>query len=140
MKMIWFIYALIAMASFTAMFLVFVKIGKLGLRSEITFMYYCFFAALLVFLYSTSTKISLSATKYMLIFLIVAAVFGAIGNIFLLKSMSVSPNPGYALAISGVHVLLVAIASIFLFKSEFTLIKGIGTVLAVVGIVLLGWE
>jgi uncharacterized membrane protein len=140
MKMEWFTYALVAMISFTLMFLAFIKIGKLGLPSETTFVYYCLFAGLLALLYSLSGKIPLSATKYLLIFLLLAGLFGAIGNIFLFKAMSSSPNPGYAIAVSGIHVLLVAIVSIFLFKAEFTLIKGLGTIFAVLGIILLGWK
>ena len=138
MKMGWFIYALIAMIGFTVMFLAFIKVGKLGLRSEIVFMYYCIIAGALVLTYSFSSKIPLNITKTLFVFLLVAAIFGAIGNIFLFKAMNVAPNPGYAIAVSGVHVVLVAIASILLFSSEFTLVKGLGTIFAVIGIILLG--
>jgi len=140
MKMMWFIYALIAMVSFTVMILSFNKIGLLGMSSETTIMYYSIFAALLVFVYVISTKIPLSMTKYMLIFLIIAVVFGTIGNIFLLKSMQISPNPGYPVAIAGLQILLITVASVFLFKSEITLVKGIGILFALIGIVLLGWK
>ena len=54
------------------------------------------------------------------------------------KSLSLAPNPGYSLAIISADVVLVAVASVFIFKSEFTLIKAIGTGLAVLGIILLG--
>jgi len=57
-----------------------------------------------------------------------------------LNSINISSNPGYPLAVSGVHILLVAVISIFVFKSEFTLTKGIGVILAVLGIILLGWD
>jgi len=86
-----------------------------------------------------STKISLSLTKQALILIFIAGVFGVVGNVFLLKSIESSLNPGYSLAVSGVHILLVTIASIFLFKSEFTLFKGMGALLAVIGIILLGF-
>jgi len=138
MKMGWFLYATIAMISFTVMFLAFIKIGKLGLRSEVTFMYYGLIAGILVLSYSLSSKMPLSVTKTLLVFLIIAAVFGAIGNIFLFKSMGIAPNPGYSVAVSGVHVMLVAVASIFIFNSEFTLISGLGVIFTVIGLILLG--
>ncbi len=136
--MIWFIYALIAMVSFTIMILSFNKIGLLGMSGETTILYYSIFAVLIVFIYIASTKIPLSVTKHMLIFLIIAAIFGTIGNVFLLKSMQISPNPGYPVAIAGAQILLVTIASVFLFKSEITLIKSIGILFALIGIILLG--
>ena len=140
MKMEWFVYALVAMVSFTLMFLSFVKIGKLGMKAEVLFMYYCLIAAGLVLVYVLASGISVSMNKYILLFLIVAGITGAVGNIFLFKSMQLAANPGYALAVTGVHVFLVALVSLFVFRSEITLTKGIGMLLAVVGVILLGIE
>lgn len=136
----WFLFAMGAMISFALLFLLIKKIGNLGVRSDLLLLYYFGFATIMLLVYLISFKVPLSITKYALILLIIAAIFGVIGNVFLVQSIKISPNPGYALAISGVHILLVAVAAIFIFKSEFTLIKGLGTILTVLGIILLGWK
>ena len=140
MKMGWFIFALIAMVSFTVTFLLIRRIGDLGVKSEVILVYYFAIAAILLLVYTVSSNFSLSISKTALILLFVVGFFGVLGNIFLVHSLLSSPNPGYSLAISGVHILLVAIVSVFIFGSEFTLLKGLGTVLAVLGIILIGWK
>ena len=140
MKMGWFIYAIIAMVALTINFLLIKKILNLGIRSEIVLIYIFGISAIIILIYSVSTKASINISRYVFLFILLAAIFAIIGNFFLFKSMGISPNPGYALAVSGVHILLVAIASIFIFKSDFSLVKGVGVILAVIGIILLGWE
>jgi uncharacterized membrane protein len=140
MKMSWFIYAIIAMFAFSVNFLLIKKILNLGIRSEIVLMYIFGISALVILIFSVSTKTTINITGYIFLFILLAAIFAIIGNVFLFKSIGISPNPGYALAVSGVHILLVAIASVFIFKSDFSLVKGLGTILAVVGIILLGWK
>lgn len=137
MKMGWFLYALIAMVSFTFMFLFLTQIGKLGLRAEITLVYYFIVAAVIIAVYGLSSKLQFNVSQYLLLFILLAAIFGAIGNVFLLKSMTSAPNPGYAIAVSGIHIMLVAVISIFLFNAEFTLVKILGVVLSVTGVILL---
>ncbi len=140
MKMGWFILAIGAMISFTLMFLINKKILDLGVKSYLLYMYLALFGALIAFLYIVGAKEGFSISKWAIILLVVAAVFSFLGNVFLLNSINISSNPGYPLAVSGVHILLVAVISIFVFKSEFTLTKGIGVILAVLGIILLGWD
>jgi len=134
----WFLLAIVALVGFTGLFLLIRKITDLGVRSDVLLLYYFGLAALILLIYTVFMKTNLGITKYAFLLLLVTAILGVVANIFLVQSIKISPNPGYALAVSGVHILLVAFASIFIFKSEFTLMKGIGTVLAVLGIILLG--
>jgi len=134
----WFWYALIGMVFLSVMFLLITKVNKLGVRSELVYVLPSIFAVLFGLIYIFAVKIPFAVPKSIWIFLVLAGLFAVIGNLLMFKSLSLAPNPGYALAIISADVLLVAIASVFIFKSEFTVIKAIGTVLAVVGIILLG--
>ena len=140
MKMNWFIYAIIAMIAFTIGFLLIKKLSLLGVKSQIVLMYVFAFSALIALIYSLVIKDSIKINNSVLILIILAAIITFIGNFFLYESLGSSPNPGYSLAVSGGHILLVAIASIFIFQSDFTLTKITGTVLAVLGIILIGWK
>ena len=140
MKMNWFMYSIIAMLAFTVNFLLIKKLSLLGVKSQIVLMYVFAISALIVLSYSLMTKDSMGLSKYALLLIILTAVFAVVGNFFLFESIGGSPNPGYSLAVSGIHILLVTIASIFIFQSDFTLNKIIGTIFAVIGIILIGWK
>jgi len=136
----WFMYGIIAMIAFTVNFLLIKKLSLLGLKSQIILMYVFAISALIVLIYSVMTKDFIGVSKYALLLIILTAVFAVVGNFFLFESIRLSPNPGYSLAVSGVHILLVAIVSIFIFQSDFTLNKITGVILAVIGIILIGWK
>lgn len=136
----WFLFALGAMIFLAAMFLIEKYAMILGVGSGQLLMYVFFFGAVFTLVYLLSTKASITLSKPLLILIIIAALFSFLGNYFLLKSISISPNPGYSLAVAGVHILLVAIISVFLFKSDYSWTKIAGTVLAMLGIILLGWK
>jgi len=136
----WFIYALIAMVAFTINFLLIKKISLLGVRAHVVLIYIFAISALIALVYSFVIKDSIKVNNYVLVLLIITAVFAVVGNFFLFESIASSPNPGYSLAVSGSYILLVAIASVFIFQSDFTLSKLIGTVLAVIGIIMIGWK
>ena len=138
MKMNWFTLAFIAMIAFSAVFLLYRKIADLGVRSELLFLYYFGISTVALFFYLYLNKLPLTVTNHALIFIVIAALVGVIANVLLVNSMKISPNPGYTMAIVGVNTLLVAIASIFIFKSEFGLVKGAGVILTVLGVILLG--
>ncbi len=138
MKMSWLAYAIVAMVSFAAMFLVSRKVLDTGVTSQAFTFYIFLLVTLMLFAYVLATKTSLSLTKYAVIFLIAAAVFSAVGNVVFFQAIKLAPNPGYAVAIMSTNALLVTIASIFLFKAQFSVVKVMGIILAVVGVILLG--
>ena len=137
MKMEWFTTALVSMLAFSVLFLLYRKIADLGIKSEVAFLYYFIFSAIFLLIYLLITKNPLGISKIPLIFILIAALVGVMGNVLLYISLGNVPNPGYTLAIVGLNALVVAIASIFIFKAEFPLIKIIGTILAIVGVILL---
>jgi drug/metabolite transporter (DMT)-like permease len=79
----------------------------------------------------TPTSFSLKPFEYLLIFA-QGIFFSYLGNVFSLKGIQYSPNPGYSLIISKSYVIFTAIASIFIFSAPLTL----KTVIAIVLIVL----
>lgn len=140
MKMAWFMYAVVAMIAFSVMFLLNKFVLNKGVSSQLLLFYTGIFLVVITGIQILTRKESFHLGSGTLIFIIAIAVFSFIGNFFILNSINISPNPGYSLAVSGVHILIVALVSIVLFKSELTVVKGIGVLLSVIGIVLLGLE
>ena len=139
MKMLnWFTLALISAFVMAAVVLIVKRGLNEGISSWTWLMYYYAFAAILIGVYLFTTKGSTKVSGFLLSLLIVAAILGILGNVASTQSIKLAPNPGYAMAIVGSQTLLILIASIFLFKSEFTILKGIGTFLVVAGVILLG--
>ena len=136
----WFWYAIVSMVFLSIMFLFITKATKFGVRPELVYVFQSVFAIGLGLLYLFASKISISLPKGIWVFLILAGIFAVIGNFLMFKSISIAPNPGYAIAVISADALLVAIASIFIFKSEFTWIKAMGVILVTLGVVLLGWK
>lgn len=61
-----------------------------------------------------------------------AFFFSYLGNLFSLKGIELSPNPGYSLIISKSYVVFTSIASIFLFASPLPL-KSVIAILMIIG-------
>jgi uncharacterized membrane protein len=68
---------------------------------------------------ATPTRFSLSPFEFFLI-LMQGIFFSYLGNVFSLKGMELSPNPGYSLIISKSYVVFTAVASIFIFNALLT--------------------
>lgn len=68
----------------------------------------------------TPTSFSLKPFEYFLI-LVQGVFFSYLGNLFSLKGIEYSPNPGYSLIISKSYVVFTAIASVFIFSAPLTL-------------------
>lgn len=78
----------------------------------------------------TPVTFSLKPFEYFLI-LIQGIFFSYLGNVFSLKGIEYSPNPGYSLIISKSYVVFTAIASIFVFSAPLTL-KSVIAILLIV--------
>lgn len=127
------------MVLFTALYLLYKKVGLMGVDSKQLLFYYYLFALPLMFaiLFISERPFSLSISKTALLLLLLAGLVGVLGNLFIVQSIKLAPNPGYSLAISGANVLLVTIFSVFLFNSEFSIVKWLGVIMTVAGIFLL---
>jgi uncharacterized membrane protein len=141
MKLNWFVYSLITMFGFAVMTLLFKKLTTMGLSSKIINLYFWGFTFLGFLLLSVIIKGELIPPRGKNLFLfliIIAAIISVVANLALVEAIGIAPNPGYAKAVMACEVAIVAIASIFLFASEFTLAKGLGILLVILGVVLLG--
>jgi drug/metabolite transporter (DMT)-like permease len=78
----------------------------------------------------TQTQFLLTVSQYCQL-LVQAIFFSYLGNVFSLKGIKYSPNPGYSLIISKSYVVFTAIASIFIFHSPLTLQAVIAIILIV---------
>ncbi len=133
----WLLYAILGTLSLSGMFLTIKKLGTLDLKPNIILIYLFIVASILFIVYNIITKNNFLVTeKNTLLFLILVGIFSFLGNLFLTKSMLLAKNPGYTLVISSTNVILVTIGSYFLFKSEITITKLIGMIIALIGIIM----
>ena len=138
MKMTWFIYAILSMIILGIMFLLIRQVLILGVRSELIVFYQFAISSVLLALFLASTKVSFKVSNNAVILLIIIGVISVIGNIFMFRALAGSTNPGYALAITNLNTLIVLIGGLVFFKADFSLTKIIGTILAIIGVILLG--
>lgn len=85
----------------------------------------------LVLIIETPTSFALTPFQYLLI-IVQGIFFSYLGNVFSLKGIEHSPNPGYSLIISKSYVVFTAIASVFIFSAPLT----IKTILAILLIII----
>lgn len=79
---------------------------------------------------NTDTRFVLKPFEYFLIF-IQGIFFSYLGNVFSLKGIEYSPNPGYSLIISKSYVVFTAAASIFIFNAPLTMKSVIAIILII---------
>jgi uncharacterized membrane protein len=132
----WVIQALIATIGFTVVALVFKKLASDGASSGTINMYFFLMVFVGLVIYNIAAGESFKADYKFFLLLLAAAVLAVFTNIYHIKSLHSAPNPGYTRAIVAFNAVLVAIISVFLFQSKLTLIKGLGIVLAIIGIIL----
>jgi len=69
---------------------------------------------------NTPTNFALTTFQYFLI-IVQGIFFSYLGNLFSLKGIELSPNPGYSLIISKSYVVFTTIASIFIFSAPLSI-------------------
>ncbi len=114
------------------------KASTTGVPVNTLTLYIWVFAALMLFAYMGYAKESLFLSPIQLGVLLLAGVSFLFGALLVNHAVYAAPNPGYATAVASAQVLIVVIASVFLFGSPFSLIKAFGALLTVAGVILLG--
>ena len=118
----WIIASLLMFVSSVALYLCVRRSNELKTARELNNLA-MFLIPLLVYLVlvaKTPTNFVLRPFEYALI-IIQGIFFSYLGNIFSLKGIEASPNPGYSLIISKSYVVFTAVASIFLFSAPLTI-------------------
>jgi|SRR3989344_1580242 len=133
----WILSAILAALSFTFMILIYKKLLLLNINQNILNLFIFGLVFLGFGIVLVSTKTSIKITFFMLILLIIAAVFSLLGNYFQVKAVNDAPNPGYAITLQSTSLILITILSIFLFKSSFSWVKLVGILVVIFGSYLL---
>ena len=128
----WIIASLLMFFSSVAVYLFVRKSNSLNTPQQLTNLA-MFLIPVIVYLLvtvNTPTRFTLKPFEFFLI-LIQGIFFSYLGNVFSLKGIKYSPNPGYSLIISKSYVVFTAIASIFIFSAPLTF-KSVIAILCIV--------
>lgn len=139
MKMSWFYYAIFSSVFLVAMFLLMKMLMNRSMNSTSVAFYQFVFSIIFLgaILFYNSPK-DFKVNGFFIAILVVVGLLNALGNFFLFKSISLADNSGYAIAIANLNVVLILFASIFLFGVRLDLLKIIGTLLVITGVILIG--
>jgi drug/metabolite transporter (DMT)-like permease len=133
----WQWYALIAMACFAAMQLVFTYVTKKGLAPPASLLLVFGLASVMYLVHIRATRTPLQLSLPLVSWLVLVAMLSYVGNLFSVRALASAPNPGYAIAIVSVQAAVVTLAAIVLLGASFTWMKTLGVVLCCIGIALL---
>lgn len=133
----WIFYATFAMLCFAGMQLLFKQLTRMGLVSPVILAFVFGAGTLLYLAHLAVTRPAVAVSPRVLAMLGAAALFSYGGNLYMVRALGEAPNPGYAMAIVGVQAVVVTVASIVLFGSEFSWPKALGVALSVIGVALL---
>jgi len=133
----WIILSFGGMGLMAAMLLLFVPAGRAGVNPAVVLFYCTTIASACSFIYLKLQRIPLRVSRTALLWMLCAAVAGFLGNLCYLMAIFIAPNPGYPGAIEGSKMLIVTLASVWLFASHFSLRKGLGALCCAIGVALI---
>ena len=133
----WLTYALLGMFFIALMSLIFKKLTLENLQAEIILLFLFGFAFLFYLTQVIITKTPIKVNTFLVILLILAALFSYIGNLFQVKSIGLAPNPAFSVAIISLQTILVAVGSYFIYNSKLSLLNALGLFLGITAIILL---
>ena len=82
-------------------------------------------------------KMEFSITTRSLIIAVLIGICSVTATVFAIKSINLAPNPGYSVTIYSAGFVLLAIVSVFVFKSSLTVTKILGVLATFLGLILL---
>jgi len=132
----WFTYALIGAVLFSGMVLLFKKITA-TVKPATLMLYVAIFLTIFYLLHVTITKTPVKINGSTMLWIAAASLLSYIANLVYTKSIALAPNAGYSTTIVSSQLAFITVASVFLFGSEITLIKGFGIVLAIISMIIL---
>lgn len=138
--MSWYVYSILASLSFAGMVLCTRYLGNKGFSSKQILLFLFGFAFFGFLIINKGLFITVWESEYFLAFIIIAtatSIFAVIGNWANFTATIKAPNPGFVGAIKNSNVLLIVFLSTLIFKSSLSLLKLLGAVFIIVGIVML---
>lgn len=136
-----FFHALFAMLCFAGMQLLFKQLSRLGLGSPVILVFVFGIGALFYLVHIALLRAPLPAVGTGTFALLGTAAFlSYAGNLHMVRALAQAPNPGYAIAVVGLQALVVTVAAVLFFGSEFSWLKALGVALSFCGVALLMLE
>lgn len=132
----WQFYGVVAMVLLAAMLLTIRKICGEGVPTGVILAYVFLGAFMFNMAHLVITRQSLRIDSLAVAMIAGAALLSFLGNLFYLKAIALSPNPGYPTAIEGAKAVLVLLVASLLMGAEFSVMKALGVLLCVAGVVL----
>ena len=136
-NMNWLIQALLGMILFAGMILIFKKLTIENVQAEVILLFLFGFAFLFYLTQVIVTNPPIKLNTFLIVLLVLTAIFSYIANLLEVKSINTAPNPAFVTAIFGLHTILVAVGSYFIYNSSLSLVNGAGIVLGIIAIILL---
>jgi len=133
----WQVSAFVAMGCFAAMQLIFAALSRRGMSAASVLVGVFAIAALLYSIHLSTTHAPPPRAPRDLALVAAAAALSYVGNWLLVRALAAAPNPGYAVAISGLQAVVVTVASIGVIGAEFSWMKAAGVVLCAAGVTLI---
>ena len=133
----WQVSAFVAMGCFAAMQLIFAALSRRGMSAASVLVGVFAIGALLYSIHLATTRAPLPRAPRDLALVAAAAALSYVGNWLLVRALAAAPNPGYAVAISGLQAVVVTVASIGVIGAEFSWMKAAGVVLCAAGVTLI---
>jgi drug/metabolite transporter (DMT)-like permease len=133
----WQVSAFVAMGCFAAMQLIFAALSRRGMGATPLMLGVFAIAALLYAIHLAATHAPLPRAPRDVALVAAAAALSCVGNWLLVRALAAAPNPGYAVAISGLQAMVVTVASIGVLGAEFSWTKAAGVVLCAAGVTLI---
>lgn len=138
MKINWFILSLFALVSYSVMSFLITLLIRKGFPTSFVLLG---LSIVLMIFYSYQTfivsqyKLSISLGTGLII--IVIGILSALANLWAYQAAADAPNPGLALAITGMQAVGVSILAFIIFKDKLTILQIIGVIFSVLAVFLI---
>jgi len=106
----WFIYSFFAAVALAIHFLLLKKMSINGTSLSLLTLYMWGLSSILLLVFQLFKK-QLALPKGSMMIVVIAGLTTLIGTLLLYKGVSTAPNPGYAVAVGSLQVLIVVISS-----------------------------
>lgn len=133
----WILLSLTAMGLFSILMLLIVPLSRAGVDPAVVLFYSFAGGCLLDLAYLAFQGTPLRIPGLVLPYVVCAAVLSVFGNLCVWKAISLAPNPGYPVAVEASKMLVVTLASVWLFAADLSLLNGLGAVCCAIGVALI---
>lgn len=129
----WIVASILMFLSSVAMYLLVRKSNMLKTPQQLNNLGMFLIPVIVYIFMGVSTKVNFQLNPFEYVLIIIQGIFFSyLGNVFSLKGIEYSPNPGYSLIISKSYVVFTTIASIFLFNAPLTF-KSVIAIFLIIG-------